>query len=377
MTPASLMITLAIMAGQLIKLPVGSGGGATLLDVVVIALSLFGLFQIKLRLIKPPTFIIASLSFILVALLSLMLTPLSLTTEEYLSSFLYIIRFSVYILLGWLLLSKALPSLKQNINQILLLSGGNLAVLGLFQFIFLPDLKFLSIFGWDPHYFRTTSTFLDPNFLGTFLVLTLILLYQRFLINKIWSLFMAVVIYLALLTTFSRGSYLAFIAAFLTLSILNRSFRLGLVTTLLFLGLMLGFSSYQILIAQPRNIDRAQSAESRLGTWQQGFKLFQSHPILGVGFNTYRYALREYGLGDQQFLKSRGSSTNDSSLLYIAATTGVVGFITYLFFLFALIKISLKGKILPAAIMGLLAQSFFANTLFYPPILLWIILMVI
>ena len=184
------------------------------------------------------------------------------------------------------------------------------------------------------------------------------------------------VTYLALLTTFSRGAYLAFVTSFGIYSILKRSTKLFFLTILLFSGLLLGFFAYQHLVAAPRGVDRTQSAEFRLNTWQQGWTIFQNQPILGVGFNAYRLALRQYRLADEQFLGSHGASTNDSSLLFVAATTGIIGLISYLFFLFQIAKIGFrKNPILLASLVGLVAQSFFANTLFYPFLLFWLILL--
>ena len=358
------------MAGQLIKIPIGIGGGATLLDVAVIACCVVGLAKLRFKLKKPPLFVKAALLFILVALLSLILTPLNLEPIQYFTSLSYTLRFSLYILLGWLIFSGAFPSIRKQIPQLLLFSGAGLAIAGLLQFIFLPDLMFLQKYGWDPHYFRAASTFLDPNFLGSYLVLTLLLLtHTTFPHSK----FPFIITYLALLTTFSRGAYLAFLVSFLYLSVLQKSVRLGVITLLLFGVLLLGFTTYQKLVAQPRGIDRSQSAEFRLGTWQQGWKLFSQHPILGIGFNSYKFALREYNLGDEEFLKSHGASTNDSSFLYVAATTGTIGIITYILFLGSFFYI--RNYLLTAGLIGLISQSFFANTLFFPPLLIWIILL--
>ncbi len=361
------ILTLAFIAGQLIKFPLG-GSGPTLLDLTVLVLCLLEIIKIKINLKEPPLYIKAGLVFISVALLSLILTPLKLTIPEYLTSFLYVVRFFIFIFLGWLLYSGAFPNLAKNSLNILSISGIILAVLGLIQLVILPDLRFLKQFGWDPHYFRTVSTFLDPNFLGAYLVLTLILIHK----SKKW--FFAIV-YLALLTTFSRGAYLAFLISFLTLAFLNRSLKLAIITIMLFLGLMVGFFSYQHQVAEPRGINRVESAQFRFSTWQQGWQLFQNHIGLGVGFNTYRYALRTYHLADMTFLQTHGSSTNDSSLLYVAATTGIIGLISYLIFLGSMFAYGVKINFsLAAGLLGLIAQSFFANTLFYPPILAWLIL---
>lgn len=359
----NLIVTLAITAGQLVKIPIGMGG-ATILDVIVITLCFVGIWQTRLRLTKPPSFIMSALLFTIVALISLLLTPLQLSINQYFSSFLYILRFFSYMLLGWLLFSKALPSLKKNIDNILLLSGLGLATLGLLQFIFLPDLRFMSVFGWDPHYFRTASTFLDPNFLGAYFVLTLLLIFPKH------KFFWFLIVYLALLTTFSRSSYGMFLISFLTLSFFKRSFKLAVVTITLFAVFLFSFQIYIRLVNTVTPLDRDQTASYRFTTWQQGFEIFLKNPLLGVGFNTYNLALKEYNLGDEQFLKGKGSTSNDSSLLHILSTTGIVGLLAYFLFIYNLIK---TNPTLTAAILGLLGHSFFVNSLFYPFILIWII----
>ena len=391
----SLSLLLSILAGQLIKIPVGTHGGVTLLDINIGCLSLLGLWQRRANFQKPPLLIKVTLIFILIALVSLILTPLKLTISEYLTSFLYLVRFSFYVLFGWLVYQGIFPTIKQNLAKILLFSGVSLAILGLLQFLILPDLRFLEKEGWDPHFFRAAAAFLDPNFLGAYLVLTLILLVSLrgtlsdeaiFPVRLPQPLrgFAMTIVYLALLTTFSRGAYLAFLTGFATIAILKRSVRIGLFTLLLFAGLILGFTIYQGLIAQPRNIDRSQSAESRLNTWQQGLTLFTYHPILGVGFNAYRYALKQYNLGSDQFINSRGASFNDASLLHIATTTGIIGLTSFFSILAALAysswQIKQKSKwaiILLAGLTAVITQSFFTNNLFYPFIMIWIILVAV
>lgn len=149
---------------------------------------------------------------------------------------------------------------------------------------------------------------------------------------------------------------------------------MAIFTIILTLGLLFGYYNYQRSVAIPKNIDRIRSAQFRLNSWQQGAALFQEAPILGIGFNSYRYGLKEYRLATEDFLETHGASTNDSSLLFVAATTGVIGLIAYLFFLATLVK-NCRGGILIAAVFGIIIQSFFANTLFYPFQLVWIILM--
>ena len=371
----SVILVLSILAGQLIKFPLFGIQGPTLLDFSAFLICLFGIYKLKFKLKKPDSIIIYGLFFILIALLSLIFTPLHLTFSEFMISFSYTLRFLIYLLFFWIIYSGVFKEFKKNIRFTLLFSGIGLSILGLLQFVLFPNLQSLQNQGWDPHYFRTVSTFLDPNFAGAYFVLTLLLLIQNFAIAKKWNLFIFTIVYIALLTTFSRSSYIMFLISGIILSILRKSRKLFISTIILFAILMLGFYLYTLLVAKPRGIDREQSASYRLGTWENGLAIFQKSPILGVGFNAYKYALDKYHLSDSQFLQSRGATTNDSSLLYVLSTTGIVGFLIYSLFLFSIIKQGLiNNKFLVAAIFGLIIHSFFANSLFYPFILIWILL---
>lgn len=348
------ILTLGLISGQLIKTPFGLGG-ITLLDLVVIFILILNIKKINIKAL--PLFIKTGLIFLFMCLLSLLFTPLHLTIPEYINSFSYSIRFALYLFAGLVVFKDSL--------RILQISGISLAILGILQFIFIPDLRFMEIFGWDPHYFRTVSTFLDPNFLGAYLVITALALRDKKILFAI--------IYVAILLTFSRSSYLMFLVSFLILSFLSKSMRLFIVTSILFLGLMGGFWIYTQLVTIPRGIDRSASASYRLGTWQQGVNIFEESPLLGVGFNSYRYAIREYGIGDTQFLNSRGSTTNDFSLIYVLATTGVLGLAAYLGFLISIFKT--KSIIIISFLAGLLVHGIFNNSLFYPFILIWVIIL--
>lgn len=379
-----ILLLLALLSGQIVKFPQGAQGGITLLDLVIIGLDFVALIALKAKLKSPPLWMKAASVFIIICVTSLILTPLHLNTTQYLTSLAYTLRFFAYLLFGWTIYSGAFPSLYKDAERVLLFSAAGIAGLGLLQLIFLPNLSFLAEWGWDPHYFRTVSTLLDPNFTGAYLALTLVLLTQANLafLKKNLKRVLFFIVYLALMTTFSRSAAILFLVSFLLLSLLNKSVKLLVLTVILSLGFLLSFSLYYHTIAQPRNIDRQQSAEYRVNSWQQGWQLFTASPILGVGFNSYRFALEQYGLGTESLLQSRGSSANDSSLLFVLATTGIIGFISYLAFLFFIGYQALKthlagnkwGRTLLAGLIGLLASSFFINSLFYPFLLIWITL---
>ena len=381
-----LILAFSIIAGQLAKLPVNGLAGPVLLDLTITAFVILAAFKsifARKGLAGLTTAFKFALIFALLGLISNILTPLNLNLSEKITSLSYLLRFFIYILFSWILISGFFPALVKKTASIMWLSGITLAGIGLAQFVFLPDLRLLIKQGWDPHYFRAVSTFLDPNFFGAALVLTLIFFITQ-VSNAKSSKVSFTLVFAALLLTFSRGAYLAFAASFLFLAVVQRSARLLMLTLLLSAMLLSGFVIYQRIVAQPHEINRTESAKNRISSWQQGLAVFAKNPLLGVGFNNYRFALRDYGLADNELLSSRGSSSNDSSLLYVAATTGVLGLASYSAFLISLFLSSLRagqrgnpwGITLTASLVALISQSFFANTLFYPFLLIWILLLV-
>lgn len=363
------LLFFAFLSGELLKFPIFGISGGTFLDIAVFILVVLSLYKLKFKLKRPPLIVKLGVLFICLCLLSLIFTPLNLNIIEKFISFSYSVRLALYVFLGYLIYST--NNLQKNISHLLIYSGVTLAVLGLLQLILFPDLEFLTINNWDPHYFRVVSTFLDPNFIGAFFVLTLLLIIQR---EYRLKLLLFSIVFIALLATFSRGAFLMFAVSFFSLSILTKSAKIGLLAIILTIILTLTFPLYNKIIAQPRNIDRAESAQFRLNSWQQGLRIFENSPLLGIGFNSYRYGLREYNLTNSQHLNSRGSASNDSSLLHIAATTGLIGLFSFILLLISIFIYSWKDKILVSALVGLLVHSFFANSLFYPFILLWVIL---
>ncbi len=115
---------------------------------------------------------------------------------------LYLTRFISYVFFVYLL-NKKLP--KQNwLWKVISL---DILILGFVQYLFLPDLRFLIYSGYDDHFYRLTSTILDPAFTGLIFVFNLnYYLWQK---KKNWLLIFFFA--LGLLLTYSRSSYLAFL----------------------------------------------------------------------------------------------------------------------------------------------------------------------
>jgi hypothetical protein len=281
----------------------------------------------------------------------------------------YLFRWTIYSFLA-LSLSKLLTS--GRIKALLCAIGSSVVITGLVQYIFLPDLRFTSIANWDPHYYRVVGPLLDPGFVGMILVLFIVFLslvpISTGLFNKIlWPFTFA-----CLLLTYSRSSYLAFFVATLTIAFIRKSPKLLVVTTAV---LILAISLLPRPGGEGTNLDRTNSAQLRFINWGQSLKIFADHPIIGVGFNVYRYAQKQYGFLDQNnWLYSHAGAGADSSLLFVAATTGAVGLSVFFWYLKSLF--SLRSPLITISLLALLPHSFFLNSFFYPPILIWLALLI-
>jgi hypothetical protein len=214
----------------------------------------------------------------------------------------------------------------------------------------------------------------EPNTLGGYLVLLFpvtagVFLYSPSRRWRICSGGLVFFIYFTLLHTLSRGSYLAFIFTYLTLTILTRKKRILLIG-LLILGIFMipatlpkkvtariekTFVPGVIYEPLGREVALDTSAASRVESWKRVFGQWTRRPFLG-------YGVTGVGLVDTQYPLVLGE-------------TGIVGFFIFIWLLMTILRHSLyifnnidddwsRGISLGflAGFIGLLVHGFAANT---------------
>ncbi|MCL5004128.1 MAG: O-antigen ligase family protein [Patescibacteria group bacterium] len=381
--------------GQLIKLPFGSGNFYPQ-DILVIIVGVVFVFDRLLsndKKIDLPGFWPFLFFFCFWALISLIHGARDLPPSDFIDGAAYLIRFAAYAFLALVVfdLKRSSPKFFGRVLWALIISGLVLAVAGFVQLIVYPDLARLAAeFGYDPHKNRLVSTFLDPNFTAAYLVLSLTLLlcmservsdrFTTLLHSNVVRAFLGTVLVLAIFLTFSRSGWLL-LAAVLFLYSLLRSPRL------IFLAGIIGFLAY---FAVPRVqtrlagiTDPNDSAQLRLVSWSHALAVWRSSPIAGVGFNLYRTSQEDFGffgprLNSTLVVGGHAGAGSDSSLLLVLATTGVVGLILFLLLALRILFLSTSNIRAPAglaitlSLFGLLFESQFINSLFFPQIMLWL-----
>ena len=365
----------SLLLGQLGGLSLWPGVTLYIHDVILGVVLLVGLISIfRNKKISIPYLLIPIILFVAAGVISLLVNLFRFSLPQIGQASLYLFRFAAYACLyGILVCQKRLSS--RFLLTRLFWFGVVMSIIGFFQYIWYPQLQNLSYLGWDPHYLRLFSTLFDPNFVGIIIVLTLLLgfyLWQRK--HSILIVAGECISLLALYLTFSRSSYLAFIFAVLTYVIFRKQWKI-----LLFLAV---FVLAIIFIPKPGGntliLTRVDSTVARIGNWQESLGIIAKAPIFGNGFNTLRFVYDKSHPDVTPGPISKSAAGLDSSLLFILATTGIVGFAAYIWLGIASVKLFWSQKRLNSArgimimiLVALLIHSLFTNSLFYPWVMLW------
>lgn len=379
-----LLSVLFLPTSMILRYEEGGGFVVNFIDAFVLFTSSYGLIYLILN--KKTDFKYRKQSLLLLGVMlgSLAVNISGLNLNQVMVAMLYIVRFFSYFLI-YILISVQDKTFKNQIQNALLFSGFMFGIIGLIQFAFYPYLRNIEYLGWDVHLYRLVSSFLDPNFAGIYFSLNSLLIIQLLLSNdrrKNLLIFLLSLSLVCLLLTYSRTAFIAFALGASVLFILNRQIKIiGVLLTLSVLSLSILFLTGR---SEGTNLLRTTSSFARSQTYQEGIKIFSDNPVLGVGFNAYRYAWEKYDFYREKKLPGvpkHGISSNDNSLLFILATTGIVGFAIFIYFWISIIREEFKSKkplskVLISSFFSVFIASFFVNALFFPAILffLWVVL---
>jgi len=390
------LILLLIVIGQLGRVPLDVGGRdeVLFLDLLIPIVVLGWVFH---KVYHKERFKKTSLDKILILFVGWMVLGLifalrSLDLPLVLKSGLYLIRWVEYLLLFFLALDlMRTKELVIHYLKVIIGMGTLLAILGFLQLVFVPNFGFMQEAGWDPHRGRLLSTWFDPNFIGGFFALCFSLVlglyyYLRKDQQARLALILAGIIFaVATILTYSRSAYLVFLLVLLIWGVVYAR-KLLVICLVAFTLVTIFVPRLQERVGGAVSLD--VTAKSRLHSWDRAFQIVKTSPIVGVGYNTYRYTQEKLGFIEKKDKVIRSTTGADSSLLTILATTGIVGLLFYLYLYFVILKKNFRlivknqletQKKLSFAIfvsfLGLLAHSFFVNDLLYPylMIIFWIL----
>ncbi|MBI2036185.1 O-antigen ligase family protein [Candidatus Microgenomates bacterium] len=371
--------------GQLGRVELGGGINILFNDLIVFAVVMAWVASKIWRKNFPKTQLTKPIViFTAAAVFSLILQIGKIPPPSIFASSLYLVRWIFYAGL-YFVASDFDKSFRNKISYGFVAVGFVTILLGFVQYFLYSNLRNLYYAGWDEHLYRLFSSFLDPNFAGGIFVLVFILalslFYQGVLSNtpprwkrsytSVILVMIAVVSFIALLLTYSRGSFLAFISGTLVFLLLTGRKKIIVFFLAVFIGGIILLP--KSLAGEGVKLLRTASIEERLKSMEHAVAIFKDSPVFGVGFNTYRYAQKDYGfLPEDNWQVVHSGAGTDNSFLFVLATTGVVGFAAYLYFWVRVLREVRGSPMMVASIVGIFVHSFFVNSLFYPQILEWL-----
>lgn len=208
---------------------------------------------------------------------------------------------------------------------------------------------------------------------------------------KVLSLVLAVVLFVCLLATYSRGAWLGFATGiFFTAWFVFKNLTLKIKTVCLSMGI--GLVAIFLILPQPikakiGGIGRINfkfsetvnarikstlkteegSTPIRLNLWKEALQITRDHPLTGCGLNTYSMVARGYKSFDW------GGVYPHNSYLQMAAETGLLGLFAFLWVLFTFFKTGMRhlNQKRDPLVLGLLSgiaaflvQAFFDTNLY-------------
>ncbi len=325
--------------------------------------------------------------FALICFTSLILNSFWLKVTELIASGLYLFRWFAYAGIYFALRDTKKTFVRKLLPRILIFDGLFIIIVGFLQILFYPSLLALERFQWDRHIYRMVSVFLDPNYAGAFFTLYLMLVVSKFFeyydkkkykASRLFGL-IGLITLVAIYITFSRSALLMLLGSItLFLILINRKkyILFLLITTAIY-----------VIILSPKfyienlNLFRINSSMQRIESSKTALLIIEKNLVFGVGFDTYHYAQERYGFHPTKTnFSSHADAGTDNSFLFVTATTGIVGLITYISLWFHLLKKTYRRSkdknnyyaacVLSSSI-GLSVNALFINSLFFTTFMLW------
>jgi len=330
----------SIIVGQTVKFPISGTTYVTTTDIFLplVLLGLFFAIVILGRIKELGGKILHCWWFFAAFLPGIIFAFTRLPLQDFFISFSYFLRLTAVLCLipFWQVLQLRYKTVKTAFVMVAVI----LAILGFMQLIFLPVLPptsnniFVRLFlersggGWDPHHYRLFSTWLDPNFMGEFFVISLALLLAGKTVTNakrhkpILAVGCAVVIFVALVLTQSRSSFLAFFVVCGAYFVFGKTKRFVLPLATAILAALLVFPVFAgRIFVSPLNDPTVQL---RLSSWLQAWEQFKKFFLFGTGYNAY--GVEQLFWGNVNNVGVHSLAGTDNFFLLMLVTTGIWGF---------------------------------------------------
>lgn len=176
--------------------------------------------------------------------------------------------------------------------------------------------------------FRSSATFMNPNGLAIFLVLTIpSIIYgiEKKIMPKSFGWMVIASVIAGIICTVSRKGIITMAIAFLIYYILKKQFKRVALLGVVFAFLVVIVSGYTIIAQRFTQEQLHRQFEGKANMTFTGLKMFKKHPIIGLGYEGY---YENFG----KYFPHSGIKKYDAHNIFITALAnyGVLGFIPFM-----------------------------------------------
>jgi len=298
----------------------------------------FGLTRLgRIQAFQIPKYLIPLVLFSIFAFLSMFWSLSPYISMLYLGNY-----FAALVIgLSLIILQPRIDEIKKLINGVITV-GVVYSVFGFIQF--LTGGSGISI---GQGFSRAKAFFVWPNtyagFLNLILFPTLIFYFiKKQLLNR--YLFFVLILYIGLMTTYSRGGFLAFVISFIVVATVTFAQKLvskrklgiaaaGFITvTLIFMNIP-GAGFFDRAITLTNVDDPNQMSSGRLDIWNTAIEGWKLYPIKGAGIESFQFLSRQL---DHRYEKDFWYNAHND-YLQILAELGIIGLALYLSIIVAVV----------------------------------------
>ena len=196
---------------------------------------------------------------------------------------------------------------------------------------------------------RVASTFLDPDFFASFLLLILGFSFGFLFTTKstFWRLFCIVLIIIALIDIVGTGSRSVFLGVFIfflvLLAVVNFKGKWLLIGILAFLGVLIIPSIEEYIPSFRKGLPLSLEdfkKDPRYGFWLTALKMILKHPILGIGLGNFTEVYYHYR--DEASILLKPYLPHDIVLL-VFSETGIIGLVFFSVFVITVLITLIKN----------------------------------
>jgi O-antigen ligase len=282
----------------------------------------------------------------------------------YLSRMLLYLSLSIY---GYVHVKNS-PEERTFVSSMLIILLSLIGFISAVQLALFPNLRPLMIYGWDPHLYRMTGTFLEPAFAcGVYGVGLFFLVTKKK--KSIFEQVLLTILGLLMFLTVSRAGIAALMFSIVTyIFVCYRSWKanMGIIILIVCAVVVL------VVVTAGRagegmNILRTSTIESRVENYQEAIQIWRQYPIFGVGYNRIAFVKEDFDLPSRTLYDVQNARASfHSSFLIVLVTTGLIGLVLFILLLMQLARVSVFSLF---TILFLSTFAVFDNILLHPFIL--------